>query len=275
MKIKRTADCHPAAALSGSGVSCIVMITIFVIVSLLTSGCQTTNRQPPGPSPIEQAYLERLANWLNDTLPPEARYSAKLFLSEDIINQVLVGLRDAEIPLSTKKRTRFKISSVQTEFRDGFPMVKITGKVFSRDSNWSAEADTYAALEAIDEEQKKTPDQLEFKLHFYHLDEATVRYSSISLPLKGIIREIAEKKLIESTDGIKPFSLPAVKEWSFKIPNAPKALKINAPGGGSISLSFDQKVVDVRSKLSVDRVVFLRDGIHLLGNLILQLGASL
>src|SRR5688572_30672070 len=94
---------------------------VALTMALLLSGCATTTKNPDDPKGVEQQYMDRLSNWLNDPLPPEARYSTRLFISQEIINQMLVGLRDAEIPLSTTTPTQFKIREVQTTFRDGFP----------------------------------------------------------------------------------------------------------------------------------------------------------
>src|SRR5690348_16627079 len=86
---------------------------ILCISTLLFAGCRTVNPLVPPDGKTEREYKERLALWLNDKLPPEARYSARLFLSQEIINELLVGLADAEIPLSTSQPTKFKIKGVQ------------------------------------------------------------------------------------------------------------------------------------------------------------------
>src|ERR1017187_7013077 len=99
------------AALRSSSLGLRALIYTTAVVSIL-SGCSSLRPKKDAEIvELQRMYLQRLEFWINNPLPPSARFAAEVFLSQGLINDVLAGLKSVEIPINAHESPPLKARS--------------------------------------------------------------------------------------------------------------------------------------------------------------------
>lgn len=208
----------------------------------------------------EQQYLVDLDKTLSATPNPEVTSQTSVFISGKTLDKILAAADNVQVPIQQIKGAVFHVDNVRTEFRDNFPIVTI--KCWASKPNIKTRVDLVVSAELQPELQPGPPPSLRLNINIIRV-VPNVRIGFLKIRLWWFVRDLVHAKLNNFVAGLPKFDLPLRQDFAFDAP--PKSLPERIPTpDGYIDGNVDLPGYSVHGAIKIDRLIFLRDGLHVL-----------
>jgi hypothetical protein len=207
----------------------------------------------------EYSYLASLRDILQKQANPELQNSISVFVSANALNSVLSGGDGLSFTLPKAKDTTVQVTSVRTEFRDGFPGILSKIRVIRQNPSLSIDADLYGVLEPrID---KADPTNLLLYVRPLYIKLGTQGLSASSSN-EGVAETLLGDIASQYSDLLPHLTIPLAKDFSMSFPSSQIPLPVPTQAG-KLNGEVDVPGLSVQSTVSISGVLFLSDGVHL------------
>jgi hypothetical protein len=114
-----------------------LLIVAMTAMSLLLTGCIQAKLKRLEIRQLESQLqgMRDTASFLRTTPTLGSSYGGRLFVSGDVLNRYLDGLRDYSIPLPKPRGAVLRIESVKLQFTDGPPQIDVAVRATNRDQS--------------------------------------------------------------------------------------------------------------------------------------------
>ena len=241
-----------------------VAVRLLFLLTLLVvclSGCATRRllkKQKLQVLTDEFKYMSDVDQLLTGTPNPEVLSQTSVFISKKTIDQVLSAADNIEIPIAQIKGATFHVDSVRSDFRDNFPILNIKCWAEKKSLKLRVDLSVYAEIEPV--LSSKDPSKLLLKVNVIKV-VPDVRIGFLKFQLWWFVRDLIHAKLNNFVDGLPEFSVPLRSGFAFNAPPKTQPMRITSDDG-YVDGNLDLPGYSVNGALTLDRVLFLRDGMH-------------
>lgn len=227
---------------------------------LLLAGCDTEAallRQKLDVLEAEEAALRQLRTDLAAAGTLEGAGTASVFLGKDLINEVLAGAEGAVIPVPGVNGATLSLRSLRTDFRLGFPLVRIEAVALKQGLDAQLELVGAARLEPVVE----PGDPAHLNLHV-HVDSLVPKASwgLLQFQVGGFVRDLVQLQVGAEARRIASVRVPISTDLPFAMPA--KQTPVSFKG---VHATVSTPALSVQTKAAVTRVLALPDGLHVYG----------
>lgn len=228
----------------------------------MSSACSTrrwVKRQQLQLLTDEESNLKQLDQFISAHPNPEIESQASIFVSKSAIDQVLRAADKFEIPIKQINGAVFHIDTIQSKFRNNFPIVEIVSWVEDRRLGIKVDLNTYAELETI--KPDNDPAHLHFLVKIKRV-EPVVHVGIFHFRTRWLAYLI-HKRMQEYADGLPDFNIPIRSDMPFNAGATEQSMQITSPDG-HVDGILKIPGYAILGSLIIDQVLYLQDGIHVL-----------
>ncbi len=240
------------------------LVVVFLECATL-SGCSTTmllKKQKLEYLTAEYASLGETKKLLDATANPEASGQFSIFVSQDTINNVLKVADGVKGPIPGVQGAIFHVDSVRAAFSEGLPILDI--KAWAEKPQWKLKLQmtVTAAIEPI--KSGISPSEMQFRVHITKV-VPIASWWWLHFRIWGFARDLLQVKVAEYAKLLPDFKIPLQQDFVLTNPAANRLIRMSSPDGyvdGTVSVPG----FEYHGQLSVNQVLFLSDGIHILAS---------
>lgn len=232
--------------------------------AVLLAGCDTEDellKQRLDVARAEEAALQDLKATLAQDAPSlEGPGSVNIFLSDDVINGVLTAADGAVVRVPDLKGVTIKIKAIRTEFKMGYPLLKVDATAAKE--GLAAELEVVGAARLMPTIVPGTagkPTQLELKVHVDSL-VPRAKWGPFDFAMSGFVRDLAQVKVNDQLRTVGIIRLPIDSDIPLKVPARQTPVSFT---GATATVSTPD--LSLNGKASVSKVIVLPDGLHIHG----------
>lgn len=208
----------------------------------------------------EALYLERLDRMVSARPHLETASQLSVFISGKTIGALLSVLKDASGPIPGIANARFRVVSFDSDFRDGFPLLKLKGEAERSDMGVKAEVAIDAVVQPI-----VTPDQPNSLLLRLQVVDVlpVVQWGALEAKLGGFVKDLLQAKLAGYAASLPEIRIPLRSDFSIDLPASEQPVSFPVPNG-TVSGIISVPGLKATKSVFVDKAVFLSDGLHVM-----------
>lgn len=227
---------------------------------LLLAGCDTEEallRQKLDVLKAEEAALQELRTDLAEAGTFEGAGTASVFLGKDLVNEVLAGADGAVIAVPGVNGATLTLLSLRTDFRVGFPLVRIDA--VARKQGLDAQLELVGAARIEPVVEPGNPAHLNLHVHVDSL-VPKASWGPLQFQVGGFVRDLMQLKLGAEARRVVTVRVPMSTDLPFTLP----AKQTNVSFKG-VHATVSTPALSVQAKAAVTRVLALPDGLHVYG----------
>ena len=237
-------------------------ICLLLLVFLATGCASTTERlwdQRLAMAKAQSQGMEQTLDYLRANPDPEAASSIHAFVSNQVVNRALSFVDDTTAVY--EGRYLLRLERVRLSSAGGFPRVSVSASA----SRWGLTA--RLGVSAIAVMTLDTSD-LSTGTISVHIEEVTpeIAWYDLHLMISGFARDLVQTELQNQLEeALPPFEVPLVFADDLRADSRQEDVRIQPDGPfweGYIDGRVTYPPLDVGVGMSIDRVLFLEDGIH-------------
>jgi hypothetical protein len=237
---------------------------LFLVASLAASqsGCYLTRdalRQERSRLQLELDALRNLKGALADPAFPGGGKHIVVKVGYDMINQVLAGADNIEVPIPQARDAVLHIHEIRMNGQDATPLLNVRASA----SKYGVRLEVaVTAMLVLDQ-----PDPTQPPIFRVRIQDIAPVLTWRSFTLRGM--ELARKVLVTKADGLAvnhiAFPVPMEQALRLDIPAVDQRADLPTPrGNGSwVRYQIRKPASTLNRVFRIDRVVFLSDGVHL------------
>lgn len=231
--------------------------------ALVLAGCDTEEallKQRLEVLKAEEAALQSLKATLaaGDTKPLEGPGKVSLFLSDDVINGVLKGADGVSVPLPEVKDASITVNSIRTDFKLGYPLLKIDATAKKGDFALSV-VGVARLIPAVLAPEAGKPAQLELKIHVDSL-VPRAQWGIFDFRIQGFVRELAHVTINDKLRAAGVIRFPVETNIPLNVPAKQTTVSFT---GATVAVSTPD--LSLNGKATITNVIALPDGLHVYG----------
>ncbi|HVE52539.1 MAG TPA: hypothetical protein VNB23_04085 [Ramlibacter sp.] len=229
---------------------------------LLLAGCDTEDallRQRLDVLKAEEAALQQLRTDLAAGAALEGAGAASVFLAKDLLNEVLAGADGSVIPVPGLEGATLTLRSLRTDFRMGFPLVRIDAVARKQGLDAQLELVGVARIQPVID--PGTPTHLNLAVHVDSL-VPKASWGPLQFQVGGFVRDLVQLKLGTEARRIATVRVPIATDLPFALPARQTAVSFQG-----VHATVATPALSVSAKAAVHRVLTLPDGLHVYGQI--------
>lgn len=243
----------------------------FTVAFFLASGCASTTRylkeQKLALLESENAEIARVTQILVQTPSPDGTHDLSAFLAVDAINQVLSMADGTSMPLSGLQGVRLHIVRVRSNFKHGFPGV--TAEIWAVRGSLSVQLSAAIRIVVRLDETKPGIAYLDLRVESV---VPVARWLFFQWQFRGFVRDLLHASASQYAASLPGFPVPLRYDLPVDIKEngRPPCAKNEQPARfdandhkGYIEGCISIPTVSTTIHITLDRAIFLADGIHL------------
>jgi hypothetical protein len=248
-----------------------VSIRHVILVLLLAgtcSACSTTTllkKQELAQLSSELDYLQATKTLLTKTPNPEISGDISIFVSVGTLNQILAAADNLAVAIPNVSGATLHIASVRTAFSDGLPIVKVVAWAEKPSARLRLDVSISAELEPVS--AGGDPSTMQFRVGVREV-VPVLHWGIFQLPSFIFVRQLMRVKAQEYADQLPAIVVPLRSDFDLKQAPASNAVVIATDNGaGHLYGTLSLPGYELSGSVIVDTVLFLHDGLHVLGHI--------
>lgn len=246
------------------GLRPLLIATLLLASSLpLAAGCSSTSQrlsaQRLAMARAKRQGLEQTLGYLRANPNPEATSSVHTFVANEAINRSLSLIDNTTAMYQGKYLLR--LERIRLASSGGFPLVSVIASA----SRWGLTAELSVSATALLTIDEQDPTVGTLSVHIADV-VPKIQWYDLHLIITGFARDLLQSELQAQLDtALPPFEVPLLIADDIKADARAEFFRLKPDGPfweGHIDGRITYPPVDVGGGVSIDRVLFLEDGIH-------------
>jgi len=209
----------------------------------------------------EAAYLDQAVQ--SSSTQIDAQFIA--VVGSSIFDQTLLAAKGLKVTLPSVGNATVEVVDSKIDFRDGFPALTLAARATRPDLGNTAVDATITATLVPTLDQSNPGSNVGFRVRLVDV-KPEFSWTGVSVKVRGFLQELARAKASEFEDAVPTLTIPLQTSLAFQLPGQSMPTRIPTPDGW-IDSTVQIPTMNVRWSISVKRLLFLSDGIHVAASL--------